>query len=107
MNILVTGAAGQLGRAVAKAAEGSGNRYFFCDAHMLDITDADALESFVTDKSIDVIVNCASYTAVDKAEDEPERADLVNHRAVASMAQIAGHMRLCSYTYPQTTCLTA
>lgn len=89
MNILVTGAAGQLGRAVAKAAEGSGNRYFFCDAHMLDITDADALESFVTDKSIDVIVNCASYTAVDKAEDEPERADLVNHRAVASMAQIA------------------
>ena len=89
MNILVTGASGQLGRAVAKAVEGSGNRYFFCDSHELDITDTAAVEAFMTANGIGVIVNCASYTAVDKAEDEPERAGAVNHRAVAAMAQLA------------------
>ena len=89
MNILVTGAAGQLGRAMAKVAQGSDNTYFFCNAQELDITDSAAVESFVQTKSVDVIVNCASYTAVDKAEEEQECADLVNHKAVAAMAEVA------------------
>ena len=89
MNILVTGAAGQLGRAMAKVAQGSDNKYYFCNAQELDITDSAAVESFVQAQDVDVIVNCASYTAVDKAEDEQEIADLVNHKAVAAMAAIA------------------
>ena len=89
MNILITGAAGQLGRAMAKASQGSENKYFFCDRQNLDITDEAAVESFVQAQGIDIIVNCASYTAVDKAEDEQETADLVNNKAVAAMAEIA------------------
>lgn len=89
MNILVTGAAGQLGKTLACVAQDSGNTYMYCDSSGLDITDAQAVEAFVADNDIKVIVNCASYTAVDKAEDEPETADLVNHKAVAEMARIA------------------
>ena len=89
MNILVTGAAGQLGRAMVKAAQGSDNKYIFCDRQNLDISNETAVESFVQTRNIDVIVNCASYTAVDKAEDEQETAELINTRAVAAMAEIA------------------
>lgn len=89
MNILVTGAAGQLGRAMVKAAQGSDNKYIFCDRQNLDISNETAVESFVQIQNIDVIVNCASYTAVDKAEDEQETAELINTRAVAAMAEIA------------------
>lgn len=89
MNILVTGAAGQLGRAMVKAAQGSDNKYIFCDRQNLDISNETAVESFVQTQNIDVIVNCASYTAVDKAEDEQETAELINTRAVAAMAEIA------------------
>lgn len=89
MNILVTGASGQLGRTIAGVVQGSVHTYFFCDSRSLDITDYDAVEDFVVSHAVDVIVNCASYTAVDKAEDEPELADLVNHKAVESMARTA------------------
>ena len=89
MNILITGAAGQLGRAMVMASQGSDNKYIFCDRQNLDITDEVAVESFVQAQDIDVIVNCASYTAVDKAEDEQDAANLVNNKAVAAMAEIA------------------
>ena len=89
MNILITGAAGQLGRAMVKASQGSYNKYIFCDRQNLDISNETAVESFVHTQNIDVIVNCASYTAVDKAEDEQETAELINTRAVAAMAEIA------------------
>ena len=89
MNILITGATGQLGRAMVKASQGSDNKYIFCDRQNLDITDEVAVESFLQTQGIDVIVNCASYTAVDKAEDEQETAELINTRAVAAMAEIA------------------
>lgn len=97
MNILVTGANGQLGRVLAKVSAGSVNEYIFtdlcadCDAGVmsLDITDAPSVEAFVKDKKVDVIINCASYTAVDRAEEEAEKADLVNNAAVASLAQCA------------------
>ena len=89
MNILITGATGQLGRAMVKASQGSDNKYIFCDRQNLDITDEVAVESSVQAQGIDVIVNCASYTAVDKAEDEQDAANLVNNKAVAAMAEIA------------------
>lgn len=89
MNILVTGAAGQLGKTIAKFVNDSDNRYFFCNSRELDITDGKSVEAFVISNSIDVIINCASYTAVDRAEDEYELADAVNHKAVADMAMTA------------------
>ena len=97
MNILVTGAKGQLGRMIAKVSSASSHNYFFTDLHLdyeagilpLSITDHDAVDAFVVENNIDVIVNCASYTAVDQAENDPDAADLINNRAVASLAGIA------------------
>lgn len=87
-NILVTGAAGQLGSELRVAA-GDDRRFIFTDRDRLDITDSRALEAFIAEEKIETIINCAAYTAVDRAEEEPEAADRINHLAVASMARIA------------------
>ncbi len=87
--ILVTGANGQLGSEIRELAKDSENRYFFTDAKELDITDIKALESFIDKNEIDTIINCAAYTAVDKAESDIERADMVNHKAVMYMAKVS------------------
>ena len=81
MNILVTGANGQLGHAMRKVAEGSADNYIFTDVEELDITDRQAVEQMVEDQKIDAIVNCAAYTNVDKAEDDAEFAEILNARA--------------------------
>lgn len=85
--VLVTGADGQLGRSLRDVA-GSGAEYIFTDLAQLDITDADAISRFVKDNNIDVIVNCAAYTDVEKAEDERAQADAINHHAVAAIAGV-------------------
>ena len=87
MNILVTGANGQLGTCIRDASVGSINNYIFTDVAELDITDADAVRSVVMDNSIDVVVNCAAYTDVDKAEDNAEFAELLNAGAVRNLAE--------------------
>ncbi len=87
INILVTGAKGQLGSEM-RAVDHKLQRYYFTDSAELDITDYSSLTSFVEKNKIDVIVNCAAYTNVDKAQDEPEQADAINHKAVKAMAQI-------------------
>lgn len=87
-NILVTGAAGQVGSELRVAA-GDDRRFIFTDRERLDITDSEALEAFIAAEGIETIINCAAYTAVDRAEEEPEVADRINHLAVVSMAQIA------------------
>ena len=86
MNILVTGANGQLGNEMRIVSQTSTDCYFFTDVAELDITDADAVEKMVADNDIKVIVNCAAYTNVDKAEDEEGLAELLNARAVANLA---------------------
>ena len=87
MNILVTGANGQLGSHIRlQASSGSCNQWFFTDVDTLDITNQRAVECFVVDHSIDCVVNCAAYTNVDAAEDDEAAADRVNHRAVAILA---------------------
>ena len=71
-NLLVTGANGQLGnemQRIVAANPGKVNAYF-TDVDTLDITDAAAVRSFIEHNAIDVIVNCAAYTAVDRAEDD-------------------------------------
>lgn len=87
MNILVTGANGQLGNAMRIASAGSPNNYIFTDVAELDITDADAVAAAVKENNVDVIVNCAAYTNVDKAEDDAEFAEILNADAVRNLAR--------------------
>lgn len=90
MKILVTGANGQLGNEMrALAAEGSSHTYLFTDVQELDICDEQAVCSFVRENAVEVIVNCAAYTAVDKAEDNPELCDRLNHLAPGYLAAAA------------------
>lgn len=86
MNILITGANGQLGNEMQRVAKTSSNHYIFTDVAQLDITDREAVLRAVKDNSIQVIVNCAAYTNVDKAEDDRETADLINNKAVENLA---------------------
>ena len=90
MNILVTGANGQLGNEMQILSTGCPQHtYFFTDVQELDICDAQAVKAFVADKAIDVIVNCAAYTAVDKAEDDEVLCDKLNHIAPGYLADAA------------------
>jgi len=87
MNILVTGANGQLGNCMRNAAGKSSDKYIFTDVAELDITDAGAVEKAVIDNYIKVIVNCAAYTNVDKAETDTTFAEKLNAEAVANLAE--------------------
>lgn len=86
MNILVTGAGGQLGNCMRIAAHNSSDNYIFTDVAELDITNAAAVTAMVKDQNIHVVVNCAAYTNVDKAESDGEFAELLNATAVRNIA---------------------
>lgn len=89
-NILVTGANGQLGNEMQVLAhENEQYTYFFTDVDTLDICDEQAVLNYVTEHQIDVIVNCAAYTAVDKAEDNKELCDRLNRVAPGYLAKAA------------------
>lgn len=89
-SILVTGASGQLGSEISSLAkEYSQYKFLLTDRSTLDITDDDAIENFLQDKDIDYIINCAAYTAVDKAESDKESAHKVNVTATENLAKIA------------------
>lgn len=87
MNILVTGANGQLGNCMRNAAKDSQDNYIFTDVAELDITDAKAVADMVKDNDIKVIVNCAAYTNVDKAESDLAFAETLNALAVDNLAK--------------------
>ena len=87
MNILITGCNGQLGNEMQLLEEiNPQHTYFNTDVAELDITDAVAVDKFVDDNHIDGIVNCAAYTAVDKAEDNQEFCRLLNMDAPGYLA---------------------
>ena len=86
-NVLVTGANGQLGNEMRRLGSVSPNNYIYTDVAELDITDKAAVMEFVAANNIDVIVNCAAYTNVDKAEDDQATAELINATAVANLAE--------------------
>lgn len=92
MNILVTGANGQLGREMRCASASSAHHYLFTDIAELDITDREAVRRMVSEQKIQAIVNCAAYTNVDKAEDDCATADLINNKAVENLALAAKEM---------------
>ena len=88
-NILVTGSNGQLGSEIREISDRYENYNFvFTDVEELDLTISEDIDSFFTDNKIDVCVNCAAYTAVDKAEDEIELAMLVNSTAVDNLSKV-------------------
>lgn len=86
MNILVTGANGQLGNEMRIVAKNSADNYIFTDVAELDITNAEAVEKMVMDNDVKIIVNCAAYTNVDKAEDDSEFAEILNAKAAENLA---------------------
>ena len=87
MNILVTGANGQLGSEMRRLGAVSPNNYIFTDVAELDITNGVAVALFVKQHSIEAIVNCAAYTNVDKAESDEATAELINATAVGNLAK--------------------
>ena len=91
MNILVTGANGQLGHEMQICAKNSNHKFVFTDVaegyEKLDITNLDAIREKVKENDIQVIVNCAAYTNVDKAESDFDLANLLNNTAAGNLAQ--------------------
>lgn len=94
MNILVTGANGQLGNEMRIVTKGSKDTYIFTDVieadgqetTILDITDLDAIRKMVKEHGINAIVNCAAYTNVDKAETDKDFCELLNVKAPENLA---------------------
>ena len=88
MNILITGCNGQLGNELQLLEkEHAENRYFNTDVEQLDITDQDAVTRYVEENDIHGIINCAAYTAVDKAETEQELCRRLNAEAPRYLAR--------------------
>lgn len=89
--ILVTGCRGQLGNEIQRLApqlEETGDFHFiFTDVAELDITNRQAVQDFIEANAVAVVINCAAFTAVDKAESEPELCDLLNHLAPGYLAE--------------------
>lgn len=89
-NILITGAYGQLGNEIRiLSQQHPQHNYYFTDVDSLDICDEKRVMEYVRDNAIDIIVNCAAYTAVDNAEDNAEMADKLNHIAPGYLAKAA------------------
>jgi dTDP-4-dehydrorhamnose reductase len=88
-NILITGSNGQLGSEIKELSKDYPYNFFFTDRSNIDITNKDDIKSFCTKNSIDTIINCAAYTAVDKAETDIENADIVNRKAVKKLALVS------------------
>ena len=88
MKILVTGANGQLGTEIRNITEGyEGCEFVFTDVEELDITDGTAVRAAVNANAIDLVINCAAYTAVDRAEDDDNRARVLNGEAPVLLAK--------------------
>ena len=89
-NILVTGANGQLGNALKEiAAQYPDFQLLYTDKDTLDITSPEAVDAYFSGQTIDAVINCAAYTAVDKAETEEEAAFLLNFQAPLILAEAA------------------
>lgn len=86
-NILITGSNGQLGNEIKRVSVNHENnfKFFFTDVNELDITNREAVEFYLKENNIKYIVNCAAYTAVDKAEDDVDLCYKINRDAVANL----------------------
>ena len=93
-NILVTGSMGQLGSEIKELSSNYNYNFFFTTRDDIDITSKDSIKEFCQTNSINVIINCAAYTAVDKAESDMENADLVNRKAVKKLSIVAKELNI-------------
>ena len=87
--ILVTGSNGQVGSEIRALSSKYDYTFLFTDREELDITDKEAIETFIKNNKIDTIINCGAYTAVDRAEEDQELADSVNHIATKNLGEVA------------------
>ena len=93
-NILVTGSNGQLGSEIKELSSNYNYNFFFTTRDDIDITSKDSIKEFCQTNSINVIINCAAYTAVDKAQSDIENADLVNRKAVKKLSIVAKELNI-------------
>ncbi len=91
MNILITGAKGQLGteikRLVDNEVKQSIHKFFFENSQGLDITNIKDIENYISKNKISAVINCAGYTAVDKAEEDQKNAEKVNVKGVKNLVK--------------------
>lgn len=93
-NILVTGSKGQLGSEIKELSSNYSYNFFFTTRDDIDITNKENIRNFCQINSINVIINCAAYTAVDKAETDIENADLINRKAVKKLALVSKELNI-------------
>lgn len=109
--VLITGANGQLGNCLRALTEQNDTyRFLFTDVDTLDICDREAVRAYVQAEKVDYILNCAAYTAVDKAEENEALCDRINHEAVRNLGEAAAcrggkviHIST-DYVFDGTTC---
>ena len=93
-NILVTGSNGQVGSEIKELSKDYPYNFFFTTRNDLDITSKDDIRNFCKTNNINVIINCAAYTAVDKAQTDEINADLVNRKAVKKLSIVAKELNI-------------
>ena len=96
MKILVTGKNGQLGKSIHKIVTSNekNSEFVFVGREALDLSSQDSIISYFNNNSFDIIINCAAYTAVDKAEKEVELANYINHLAISKIAEISNKQEI-------------
>ena len=96
MKILVTGKNGQLGKSIQNIITGNekNSKFVFVGREALDLSSQDSIINYFNNNSFDIIINCAAYTAVDKAEKEVELANYINHLAINKIAEISNRQEI-------------
>ena len=96
MKILVTGKNGQLGKSIHKIVTNNeqNSEFVFVGREALDLSSQDSIINYFNNNSFDIIINCAAYTAVDKAEKEVELANYINHLAISKIAEISNKQKV-------------
>ena len=98
MFVLVTGASGQLGKSLNRFVENNilNHQFVFATREQLDLSNFKNVRRFIEKNQFNIIINCAAYTSVDKAQIEKEQANLVNHLSVKNIAEVArdNHIKL-------------
>ena len=92
MKILVLGSKGQLGQCLNDQLKNTDHNVVYASREQIDIADFIATANQILKVSPEVVINATAFTAVDKAEEDQERADLVNHLAVANIAHICNQL---------------
>ncbi len=94
INILVTGSNGQLGSEIKELSKEYSYNFFFTNRSNIDITSKENIKDFCQTNNINAIINCAGYTAVDKAESDEINADLINRKTVKKLALVCQELNI-------------